>query len=155
MGPVLLMDANMSAPTLHTLFKQNDKVGLMDLLVGSSTPEEAIQTTSIDSLHLLPFGSKESVRNGRIVPENYGDIVAWIRDRYRTVFVDLPTIESMRHSLFLARLIDMTIVAVRSEAVRRSDLTTAIHRMTDDGVSIGGTILTRRRIYTPRWLRNA
>ena len=155
MGPVLLIDANIGAPRLHKIFKITPRSGLFDLLSGSGTPEEAIQPTAIESLDLMPVGSRESIRSGKIGPENYSDIISWIRDRYRTVFIDLPTIDSMRHSLFLARMFDTTIVAVRSESVRRSDAAAAIRRMTDDGVNIGGTILTRRRIYTPRWLRHA
>jgi len=155
MGPVLLIDGNMGAPALQRIFKMKGKKGLIDLLVGSGTPEEAIQSTAIDSLDLMPVGSKESLRNGRIIPENYDEVVTWVRDRYRTVFIDLPTIESMRHSLFLAKLCDTTIIAVRSDAVRRAEATTAIQRLADDGVKITGTILTRRRVYTPRWLRNS
>jgi Mrp family chromosome partitioning ATPase len=155
MGPVLLIDANMGAPRLHKIFKITPRSGLFDLLSGSNTPEEAIHPTAIDSLDLMPFGSRESIRSGKIGPGNYSDIISWIRDRYRTVFIDLPTIDSMRHSLFLARKFDTTIVAVRSESVRRSDAATAIRRMTDDGVNIGGTILTRRFVYTPWWLRHA
>lgn len=155
MGPVLLIDANMSSPRLHRIFRQDDGAGLVDLLVGSSTPEEAIRPTTIEQLDLLPIGSKGALKSGRIVAENYGDVVAWIRDRYRTVFVDLPSIESMRHSLFLARLLDTTIVAVRSEATRRANVETAVQRMKEDGVNIGGMVLARRRVYTPKWFRNA
>ena len=155
MGPVLVIDANMSAPRLHRIFHQDTKVGLADLLTGTNTPEEAIRPTSIEELDLLPVGSKEAVRGGRIVPEKYGDIAAWIRDRYRTVFVDLPSIETMRHSIFLARLLDTTIVAVRSEATSKANVESAVQRMKQDGVHVGGTVLTRRRVYTPGWLRNA
>jgi len=155
MGPVLLIDANMDAPRLHRIFRQDATAGLADLLTGTNTPEEAIRPTSVDELELLPVGSKEAVLDGRIVPETYGDIVAWIRDRYRTVFVDLPSIDAMRHSLFLARLLDTTIVAVRSEATSKSKVETAVQRMKDDGVKLGGMVLTRRRVYTPQWLQNA
>ena len=155
MGPVLLIDANMGTPRLHRIFRQENRVGLADLLIGVATPEEAVRRTNVEELDLLPIGSKEAVRGGRIVPENYGDIVAWIRDRYRTVFVDLPSIDAMRHSLFLARLLDTTIVAVRSEATSRSKVETAVQRMKEDGVNLGGMVLTRRRVYTPKWLRNA
>ena len=155
MGPVLLIDANMDAPRLHRIFRQDAKAGLADLLTGSNTPEEAIRPTSVEELHLMPIGSKEAVRAGRIAPETYGDIVAWIRDRYRTVFVDLPSIDAMRHSLFLARLLDTTIVAVRSDATSKSKVETAVQCMKDDGVTLGGMVLTRRRVYTPQWLQNA
>ncbi|MCY2974485.1 MAG: CpsD/CapB family tyrosine-protein kinase [Planctomycetota bacterium] len=155
MGPVLLVDGNMGDPALQRIFQMKVEKGLIDLLVGSGTPEEAIHSTAIDSLDVMPVGSNESLRIGRIIPENYDEVVTWIRDRYRTVFIDLPTIESMRHSLFLAKLCDTTIIAVRSDAVRRSEATAAIQRLADDGVKITGTILTRRRVYTPRWLRNA
>ena len=155
MGPVLLIDANFKSPQLHRIFRHDGKVGLMDLLVGSSTPEEAIRPTSVTDLDLLPLGSKETMRNGRIIPGNYADFTHWIRERYRTVFVDFPSIESMQHSLMLARLTDTTIVAIRCEGARRSEVSSAMERLNEDGVKIGGTVLTRRRIYTPKWFRHA
>lgn len=154
MGPVLLIDANDGSPRLHRIFRQDGKTGLLDLLVGSKTPDEAIQQTSVKDLDLLPLGSRDSLRDGRIIPENYSHFAMWIREHYRTVFIDFPAVESMRQALMLARLTDITVVAVRSEAARRSEVAGSIERLTEDGVNVGGTILTRRRIYTPRWLRN-
>jgi len=55
----------------------------------------------------------------------------------------------------LARQTDLTIVAIRCEAARRSEVSTALERLNEDGVKIGGTVLTRRRIYTPKWFRHA
>lgn len=155
MGPVLVIDANIKSPRLHRIFRQDGKIGLMDLLAGSSTPEEAIRPTSVTDLDMLPLGSKETMRNGRIIPGNYADFVHWIREHYRTVFIDFPSIESLRHSLMLARLADTTIVAIRCEGARRSEVSSAMERLNEDGVKIGGTVLTRRFVYTPRWFRHA
>ena len=155
MGPVLLIDANIKSPRLHRIFRQDGKVGLMDLLSGSSTPDEAIRPTSVTELDLLPLGSKETLRNGRIIPENYAHFTQWVREHYSTVFVDFTSIEWLRHSLMLARLTDSTIVAIRCEGARRSEVSTALERLNEDGVKIGGTVLTRRRIYTPKWFRHA
>ena len=155
MGPVLLIDANIKSPRLHRIFRQDGKVGWMDLLAGLSTPDEAIRPTSVTDLDLLPLGSKETMRNGRIIPGNYADFVHWIREHYRTIFIDFPSIESMRHSLMLARLTDTTIVAVRCEVARRSEVSSALQRLDEDGVRIGGTVLTRRHVHTPRWFWHA
>jgi len=154
MGPVLLIDANISTPRLHRMFRMGGKPGLVDLLIGSSTPEECIKNSGVEELDILPVGSKEAIQTGRVLPDSYAEVTSWIRERYRTIFIDLPTIEEMRHSLFLARLTDITIVAVRSEGPRRSSVASSVQGLVDDGVNIGGTVLTRRRVYTPRWLRN-
>jgi len=52
-------------------------------------------------------------------------------------------------------LLDTTIVAVRSEATSKANVESAVQRMKEDGVNVGGMVLTRRRVYTPGWLRNA
>ncbi len=154
MGPVLLIDANLVAPKQHRIFRQSGNVGLVDVLVGGVSPSEAIQPTSTDDLDLMPLGAPETLSQARIALENYNEAMRWIREHYSTVFIDLPQIDDMKHALMLARKTDVTIIAIRSEAVSRKHAVEAIDRFAEDGVNIGGTILTRRKLYTPSWFRS-
>jgi Mrp family chromosome partitioning ATPase len=77
----------------------------------------------------------------------------WVSRNYSLVFVDLPQIEHLRHSLLIAKANDLTLVAVRSDSVPRNEVINQIEKLTSDGVEIAGTLLTRRRIYTPSIFR--
>jgi Mrp family chromosome partitioning ATPase len=154
MGPVLIIDANMSAPKQHRLFRQKVKVGFVDVIIGSMAPAEAVVPTSVDSLDLIPLGQPSNLESGRIIPENCDEILNWARQNYATIFVDLPQIDEMRHGLMLARKADVTMIAIRSDAVRRSSAVQSVDRLIADGVTVTGTILTRQTVATPRFLRS-
>ncbi len=153
LGPVLLIDANSVRPRQHRQFKLSPKTGLANILVGSTAPSEAILQTKITGLDLLPMGDASLLEKSRIMPENHVELMQWVSRNYSMVFVDLPQIENLRHTLLIAKANDLTLVAVRSDSVPRDEVTGQIEQLVSDGVEVAGTLLTRRRIYTPRIFR--
>lgn len=101
----------------------------------------------------MALGSTEVRSQARIMPENFNEVMRWVREHDSTVFIDLPQIDAMNRALMRARKTDVTLVAVRSESVRRKTVIESIRRFSDDGFNVGGTILTRRKSNTPAWLR--
>ncbi len=153
LGPVLLIDANSLRPRQHRLFSHKVKVGLADILIGNRAPAEAVIQTKIEGLDLLPMGSIERMEMSRIMPENHGELIRWVRANYSIVFVDMPLIAELRHSLLFAKCEDLTLVAVRSDTVPRDEVANQIEQLSSDGVKVTGTLLTRRRLYTPNIFR--
>lgn len=153
MGPVLIVDSNMSSPRQDKLFRQKRQSGTVDVLVGTVAPAEAIQRTSIPHLDLLTLGSKQQLVNAKIVPKMFEELSAWARQHYSTIFIDLPSIHELEHSMMFARQADLTLVAIRSGSVRSHDVVEAINRLEEDGIKVAGTLLTRRKTYTPSWIR--
>jgi Mrp family chromosome partitioning ATPase len=131
----------------------NPKTGLANILVGNTAPSEAILQTKITGLDLLPMGDASLIGKSRIMPENHVELMQWVSRNYSMVFVDLPQIEHLRHALLIAKANDLTLVAVRSDSVPRDDVVNQVGQLVSDGVEVTGTILTRRRIYTPRIFR--
>jgi tyrosine-protein kinase Etk/Wzc len=154
LGPVLLIDANSTAPRLHRIFKEKaDVAGLANILIGNAAPGEVVLRTKVEGLDLLPMGSIAKLGESRLIPENYEELMRWVRQNYRLVFVDLPEINDLRHSLLFAKSEDLTLVAVRSDSVTREMATNQIDQLAADGVKVTGTLLTRRRLYTPSFFR--
>lgn len=153
LGPVLLIDANSLRPRQHRQFRLNPKTGLANILVGNLAPPEAILQTKIIGLDLLPMGDASLLEKSRIMPEHHVELMEWVSQNYSLVFVDLPQIEHLRHSLLIAKANDLTLVAVRSDSVPRSEVINQIEQLVSDGVDVTGTLLTRRRIYAPRIFR--
>ena len=53
---VILVDADLRRPSLHSLFELSDEVGLSEVLCGTRTLESVIQPTHIPNLHLIAAG---------------------------------------------------------------------------------------------------
>ncbi len=153
LGPVLLIDANTLHPRQHRLFSHKVNVGLADVLSGNTAPAEAVVQTKIEGLDLLPVGAVERLHMSRIVPENHVELIRWVRTNYSLIFVDLPQISELMHSLLFAKCDDLTLVAIRSDMVPRNVVVSQIEQLLADGVNVTGTLLTRRRLFTPAIFR--
>jgi len=154
LGPILIIDANTSGPRQHKFFRHKTKVGLVDVLVGDVAPHEAIFPTSVETLDIMPTGLPSLLESSRVFGGNCEKLFHWARKRYALIFVDLPCISEMRHGLMIARQAEMTLVAIRSNVVRRSDAVQDIERLIADGVHVSGTILSRQTISTPKFFRS-
>lgn len=153
MGPVLLIDANIHSPRHQRIFRQKGAAGLVNVLVEGLPPSEAVHGTATHDLDLMPMGNKDLFFTSRLEPKMFREIIGWAREHYRTILIDLPCVSELQHTLLLARETDVTIVAVRSEGVRSTSVVEMINQLQDDGVEVAGTILTRKKIYTPAWIR--
>ena len=153
MGPVLLIDANFTAPRQHRLFRHKTTLGLVDVMVGSVPPNEAIFPTNVESLDIMPSGLPSNLKTARGISEYAEEMFLWARERYALIVVDLPQIDEIRHGLMVARQADMVLVAIRSDSVRRSYAAQCVERLTGDGVKVAGSILSRQTQYTPKFLR--
>lgn len=153
-GPVLMVDANMSAPSQHRIFRHITTTGLVDVMIGNVPPNEAIFPTSVESLDIMPSGSPSHLHSARVISENCEEMFRWARERYAMILIDLPQIDDLRHGLMIARQADMALVSVRSDFVSRTSAVQSVQRLICDGVKVAGTILSRQMIFTPKLLRN-
>lgn len=151
LGPVLVIDANVISPQLHKFLRMRTTSGLMNVLAGETSPSDAVRTTNVEQLGFLSLGTLQKNRTA-IARENYIALRDWVRQHYAIVFVDLPPLDEMRQQLLLAQQLDTTIVAVRSDAIARRDAEQMIATAQSDGLQLAGTILTRKRSYTPAWI---
>jgi Mrp family chromosome partitioning ATPase len=153
LGPVLLIDANLHAPRHHKTFRQKGVQGLADVLIGGLSPAEATHETKVAELSVMPLGSKESFFQSRVEPRMFQEVCDWAKLHFATIFLDLPPIDELHHALMLARQADTCVVAIKSESVRREQVKSMIDQLAEDGVHVDGCILTRKRLYTPAWIR--
>jgi polysaccharide biosynthesis transport protein len=154
LGPVLVIDANMAAPFQHQIFGSDAKIGLVDVMLGTMAPDECVVSTNVPSLDVMPLGLASRLNLARVISNYCDEMLAWARNHYETILVDLPQIDDLRHGLMIARKADMTLIAIRANAVRYAHAAKNIERLVQDGVTVSGTILTRQTIRTPRILRS-
>ncbi len=152
MAPVLLVDANMRYARQHRVFRLKEKQGLADVLTGNCLPSEAISKTRFDSLDLLPLGSCDRFERARILAERVELLSKWMRENYCTIIMDLPDANELRHALLLARKADTALFVIRAEAVRRSEARRSVAMLHEDGINLGGIVLTRTKTFAPKWL---
>jgi len=113
---VLLIDADLRAPRLHTMLGAESSPGLSDYLQGASTEFAVMQRGPLENLFFIPSGTpiddpSELVGNGRmkILLQRVGSLFDWI-------VVDSPPAVPVSDSSVLAKACDGVLIVVRSNS---------------------------------------
>lgn len=151
--PTLLVDANPNAPRIGKYFKLRKAAGLAELLSGDKPIDQAVHETEVEGLSVMPLGSADLMERSGVDHRHVELLLESLAESYRFVVFDFPTVPELRHTLLFARRLDGVLMAVGSEATTSRKLEQSTTALLDDGVSVIGSVLTRHRRYTPRWLR--
>ncbi len=114
---VLIVDANLRAPSLHKYFSVEQVPGLSDVLSDKCTLGEAISTTEIPYLSLLTSGDVVVNFLSLLLSDKCGNTFNELRSRYRYILVDAPPILEAPDAPVIASHADSTIIVV-SNGVR-------------------------------------
>jgi Mrp family chromosome partitioning ATPase len=144
---VLLVDANLRNPSIHSLFGLPDSLGLAGCLRGECHLLEAIGT--VGPLRVLPAGRDENPE--RLLQRAAAkDLVEQLRDTCDLVLIDLPPLTPRSDGATLCDWSDGTILVVRANATRASTVLTAVREL--DRSKVLGVVLNQERQDLPRWL---
>lgn len=146
---VLLVDAHAKQQGISAVLNLKTGVGLSEVMAGDVSFADVVRRVPEHSLDLLTAGQN---RRG-IHPERLAGMLNEWREAYDLVVVDLPPAAELQGILPLAQQLDGTLLVVRSESSRSSEVADACQRLGDAGVHLVGSILNRQRDCLPKWLR--
>jgi protein-tyrosine kinase len=134
---VLLVDANVLAPKISSLVSPQPTCGLIDFL---SDPEvsaaEAIYTTDIERLTILPVGKNHYLANELLYSESMLALMEQFKNRYndRLVIFDAPPLLGVNETLALSKSVDQIIVVVEDDKVNTDDFKNTILLLPDSAI---------------------
>ena len=144
---VLLVDADMRRPTLHTLFGRSLGIGLSNLLLGLRRRDDAALEgavpTQFPGLSLLTAGT---------LPPNPGELLAGrhaarlieVAERaFDTVVIDTPPVSLVADSLSLAASASATLLVVESGRTNAREVVRALEALRGVGANVIGTVLNK------------
>lgn len=111
---VLLIDANLREPTIHTIFKVSNEVGLTNVLTGKAMLNDVIDQTGIGKLAVMTSGQMLNNRNpaelmGSDVMTN---ILNDVSQTYDIVLIDSPTVLRSTETRVLANQCDGVVLVL-------------------------------------------
>jgi capsular exopolysaccharide synthesis family protein len=143
---VLLIDADLRRPRLHTILGQANTWGLSDLLREttpcSEYPVEALsRKTHIPRLFFLPSGPG-SVNVSRLLYSGRMDeLLSRLRSDFDAVVIDTPPVLRVADARILSRLVDAVVLVFRAGQTTREAAAMAVNVFEADGVPVLGTVL--------------
>lgn len=110
---VLLIDADLRRPTLHTILGVDNVIGLHESLTDPRVARLTTQPVS-QGLSLLSAGRQEPDPTALLTSERMRTILREVSGRFAWVIVDAPPVESLPDASLLAGMVDAVLLVVRA-----------------------------------------
>ena len=134
---ILLVDTDVTNPSLSRIFQLEEQPGLLDVLSDSKiSVENIIHKTSIPTLSIIPAGHNHPYAAELLASNSMHQFVSEIVTRYpdRVVLFDAPPILATSHASILAHIAGQIMVVVEAGKTLQSSIKEAVSKLDNDKV---------------------
>lgn len=150
-GRVLVVDANSSGPSQHSIFGVSLSPGLVDFTMNGRPSLSCIQSTEIENLDLLSAGSGKPEHSAGGLRALAAALPALKRE-YSHIIFDLPSVQEHSPAAQIAALMDGVILVVEADSTRWEVVSRAKEDLLLANSKLLGVILNKRKMHIPEWL---
>src|SRR5262249_28647063 len=116
---VLVVDTDMRRPRLHKAFGVANDVGMSSLVVAEGTLEQAIKTTEIPGLFLLPCGPIPPNPAELLHTRAFSDLLKKLAERFDRIILDSPPIAAVADAVVLSTQVDGVVLVLKAGQTSR------------------------------------
>ena len=138
---VLLVDSDMRRPRLHGSLGIPRQTGLSNLILGDRDYEEAIKTTEIPNLFVLPCGPLPPNPAELLMSHRFAAVLKELEKRFDRIILDSPPLQVVTDAVVLSKQADGAILVVRADKTLRDDIKRSARQIRSVGGTIFGTIV--------------
>jgi len=141
-GRTLLIDADLRKGRLEELLELKGHPGLTDMLSGQCTAKEAIVADNeAENLFLLTAGTSPPNPLEVISSKRFGDDLSKLRNCFEYIVIDGTPLLPVSDSIILARMVDVTVMTIKSDEAARDVALDALKRMQASRIRPVGVIM--------------
>ena len=140
--PVLLIDCDLRMPTLHTFFDLPNNVGLSDVLEGRVPLRDAVKTTSVPGLTVLPSGPGVSDAAELFDSQRMGDLLTYALQDAGMLVLEGPPMLLAADSAVLAPFTDGVVLALNQRRSGQDALASAQRQLGYVNAFLLGVVVT-------------
>jgi capsular exopolysaccharide synthesis family protein len=152
-GPVLLVDANVTQPSIEQTFNVlHQSCGLTDVLYGEADPWECVQESPVEHLRLMSAGVTKPHAAPTYSPDRISELLDAFKHEFRLIVFDLPVANELSTCYALASGLDGVLLVVEAEKVRSHVAQRAVKQLAEARANVLGVVFNKRRDHLPNWL---
>ncbi len=137
---VLIIDCDMRRPRMHSLFSQPNSYGLSNYLTGDRQ-QTLVRTIPDEQVSLIPAGSIPPNPAELLNSSAMQQLLDKMLETYDFVLLDSPPVQSVTDSLTLSRIVDGTVLVVRSGKTTYDTLDNGMKKMREVNAHLLGFVL--------------
>jgi protein-tyrosine kinase len=142
---VLIVDADLLNPGMHTLFKFKNSIGLVNVLKGEIKLEDAINHTETEGLDLITSGSMLYNPSSIISRSSISVLIKNALEEYDLIIFDSPPVNEIADAKIIANLCDGVIFVVKHRKTQEEKALECKKLLELAGANIVGTILNEKK----------
>lgn len=141
---VVVVDADLRLPTLHTIFGVPNNGGLAGVVRGSVKLEDALRTSSrAKDVTILPSGGPVDHPAELLASPRTAKVLADLAAKYDVVLVDSPALLALADALSLATEAPDVLIVVSRNHTRREALLSVRKQLNGVGANALGVVVNR------------
>lgn len=137
----LLIDGDVRMPDSHDIFGCPLGPGLVDVLTGKCTADEAIVRNLGGNVHVLPAGELNSSPHQLFGGQNFARLLDDLRGMYRHIIIDTPPVLAASEALVMAREADACLLCTMRDVSRLDQVRAAYNKLDASGARPVGLVL--------------
>jgi capsular exopolysaccharide synthesis family protein len=143
---VLLVDADMRKPRVHTVFKQEGEFGLSNFLTGQAGLDDIIKKTDIENLSVVTCGHIPPNPSELLSTKRMKEFIEKAKQRFSTVIFDSPPLAVVTDAVILSSIIDGTVLVISSKKTARGAISHSRQLLVKSNANVLGVVLNNLRI---------
>lgn len=138
---VLILDCDMRKPSMHRVLGVSRDKGMSNLLVGSCDLREAVITTQIQNLDIIPCGPIPPNPSEILGSARMAKLLELLRKTYQRIIIDSPPITAVTDAVVLGQFADGAVIVVRAGATPREIVKNGVNQLLAVNSRILGAVL--------------
>lgn len=137
---VLLIDADMRKGYVNKMFRVPAENGLSELLASRITSSDAIHTTEVENLHIIPRGQIPPNPSELLMHQNFASFLDNVKDEYDMVIIDTPPILAVTDAAIVGRQVGMSLIVTRFGLNSAKEIEVTKRRFEQNDIQLKGAI---------------
>lgn len=140
---VILVDADMRRPSLHSLLNIPKVPGLADLLTQQLPADVVIHQTETPGLFVLPAGPKPPSPAELLSGAGFRALLSYLKEHYDQIIIDSPPVLGLADAPRLSAAVDGTVIVIEAARSQRGAIEAAMRRLRASRGRIIGAVLVK------------
>jgi succinoglycan biosynthesis transport protein ExoP len=138
---VLLIDADMRKPVIHTLFDVEKAPGLSDFLAQDVALSSLIVRTSIKDLSIISAGTSPPNPSVLLLSPKMAGFIEGMKKKYDLVIIDSPPTMMLSDTPAMAPAADGVVMVIKSGVTPRPTVQKAVQQLVQANAKLTGAVL--------------
>lgn len=138
---VLLVDADLRRPRLHKAMNVSRETGLTTVLLGEASIDDAIKSTEVPGLFILPAGPQPPNPAELLLTDTFKKLLKELEGKFDRILLDSPPLLAVSDPVVLSRLSDGVLLVLQSGKTRIDDALLSVRSLRGVKAPILGVVL--------------